>query len=364
MTDEMQVTPEVGPALSAAVPLETAPRKQSITILIPCWNEEATIERCVLSCLDQTRPADEVIVVDDSCTDSSPAILARYADKITVVRTPKNSGNKSHAQEYGLGFVKGDIVVTTDADTQLHPRFVETILKDFEDPTVAASGGYVVSRQHNWLTLCRAFEYCIGQNIHKPAQRFINYMFVIPGAAGAFRTEVFKTYVKFDHDTITEDLDFTYKLHKQGFTVEYNLDAIVYTQDPASLHSYINQMRRWYAGGWQCLLKHRDIIKRPAQALELSLMYIEGLTFALLIFILPLINIRAVGYFLVTYFITTFVFAVYTAVRERRWALLIVPIPYLPIVFINAYVFIEQFIKEVILRRKHLVWFKPERIHI
>ncbi len=343
---------------------ELAPKKHSISILIPCWNEEKTIERCVLSCLAQTTAADEVIVVDDSSTDSSPAILARFGERIRVVRTPKNSGNKSHAQEYGLGFVKGDIVVTTDADTEMHPKFVETILKDFQDPKVAASGGYVVSRAHNWLTLCRAFEYCIGQNIHKPAQRYINYMFVIPGAAGAFRTEIFKTYVKFDHDTITEDLDFTYKLHKQGLTVEYNKNAIVYTQDPASLHSYINQMRRWYGGGWQCLMKHKDIAIQPAKALELSLMYIEGLVFALLVFILPIINFQALGYFILTYFITISVFALYTAIRERRLALLIVPIPYLPIVFINAYVFIEQFIKEVILRRKHLVWFKPERVNI
>ncbi len=207
--------------------------------------------------------------------------MAKYADQIIPKRTPKNTGNKSSAQEYGLQFITGDVVVTTDGDTLLDPKFAEEIERSFQDREVAAVAGYVKSLPYNWLTLCRAFDYVIGQNIHKLAQNYMQYIFVMPGAASAFKTDVFRKYVTFDHDTITEDLDFTYKLHYKNCKILYNQKAICYTQDPSDLKSYINQMRRWFGGGWQNLLKHYGIITtRRIRAFELSLVYAEGLIFS------------------------------------------------------------------------------------
>lgn len=332
-----------------------------ISILVPCFNEEKSIRTSIHSWLKQTRPADEIIVVDDSSTDGTPAILREFAGKITVVRTPKNFGNKSYAQEFGLQFVHGDVFITTDADTMLDEHFVERIERDFADPAIAAVGGYVKSLQYNWLTQYRAFEYAIGQNLHKVAQSYINFMFVIPGAAGAYRTEVFRTHLAFDHDTLTEDLDCTYKLHKLGYKILYDRQAIAFTQDPASLSSYINQLRRWTGGGWQNLMKHYDIMLRPAQALELSLMYIEGLVSAFLLMIVPLVNIRFTLIFTVPYFLFVLVLSIFAAFKEKRADLVFAPFSHLFLVYVNSYVLIEQFFKEVIFRKKNLIWFTPER---
>ena len=202
-----------------------------ITILIPCHNEEKSIAKCVDSCLNQTRSADQIFVINDGSNDGSDKILTRYGDKIEVLTIPFATGNKSRAQEKGLQHVTGDILVTTDGDTILDKDFLKHIEKDFLDPNVKAVGGYVKSIKYNWLTACRALDYAVGQNIDKVAQDYIDYMFVIPGAAGAFRTEVFKT-LGFDHDTLTEDLDFTYKLHKFGHKIKYDKKAICYTTDP------------------------------------------------------------------------------------------------------------------------------------
>ncbi|HVZ10883.1 MAG TPA: glycosyltransferase family 2 protein [Candidatus Paceibacterota bacterium] len=339
-------------------------KKPNISILIPCYNEEAMVEKCVLSCLNQTRPADQVIFVDDCSKDRTPEILARYADRITVLRTPKNTGNKSSAQEYGLRFVTGDIMVTTDADTILDPRFIEEIIKEFKDSAVGAASGYVRSMKYNWLTRCRAFEYSISQNIHKLAQSYIGFMFVIPGAAAAFRTQVFRDYCTFDHDTITEDLDFTYKIHKAGYKIAYNRKAVVNTQDPATLHAYRNQLRRWYGGGWQNLVKHLDIIFKPAGALELGLIYIEGVILPLMMFILPLINLKLALLFFVPYLVNAILFGILAAYFERRIDLVLAPFAYMFLMYVNAYILVEQCIKEVILRKKNLVWFKPDRVQI
>ncbi len=336
-----------------------------ISLLVPCYNEEKSIEASIQSCLKQTRPFDQLVFVNDSSKDRTPEILAKYSDKITAIKTPKNTGNKSSAQQYGLQFVTGDVMVTTDGDTLLDPRFAEEMEKSFSDPEVAAVAGYVKSLPYNWLTLCRAYEYTIGQNIHKLAQNYMRYIFVMPGAASAFKTDAFRKYITFDHDTITEDLDFTYKMHRNNFKIVYNKNAICYTQDPADLKNYINQMRRWFGGGWQNLLKHYRIIStRPVRAFELSLMYSEGIIFSILLFVIPLLNPWFGVKLLIGYFGVGLLFATWAAWREKRPTLIFAPLPYLVLMYINAYIYIEQFIKEIILKRKNLVWFQPERMHI
>jgi cellulose synthase/poly-beta-1,6-N-acetylglucosamine synthase-like glycosyltransferase len=321
----------------------------------------------VESWLAQTRPADQIVVVDDSSTDRTHAILKKFGRKIKLVKTPKNTGNKSHAQEYGLRFVKGDIFISTDADTLMEKNFIEKIEKDFSDPSVIAVGGYVKSLRHNWLTACRAIDYALGQNIDKLAQDYMNFMFVIPGAAGAFRTDFFKKNIRFDHDTLTEDLDFTFKIHERNLKIKYNREAICYTQDPANFRSYVNQMRRWYAGGWQNFMKHAKADKFPAKlgmAVELSLIYGEGLVFSFLFFLVPLINAVMTLKFMTGYFFLVFLLICYAYAKEKRKDFFLVMPAYIGLKYVNAWIFIEQFFKEVVLKRKNLTWFKPDRVKI
>ncbi len=334
-----------------------------ISIVIPCHNEEKSIRACVESCLAQTRKADQILVINDGSTDKSGEILASFGNKIDILTIPKATGNKSRAQERGLPHVRGDVFIATDGDTKLNPRFVETVEREFQNPNVYAMSGMVKSLPYNWLTACRAFEYSISHNFHKLAQSYLNFIFVISGAAGAFRTDEFKKYLHFDHDTITEDLDFTYKLHRMGLRISYNRDAISYTQDPARLKQYINQMRRWYGGGWQCFKKHyREVVQKPIRALELSLIYIEGVLFSLLMFFMPFINVYFWAIFWVGVTIANLLFSVYVALKEKRADMLYVPFIFPIILHINAWVFLEQGYKELILGKTNLVWFKPERV--
>lgn len=337
-----------------------------ISLLVPCYNEEKSIEASILSCLNQTRKFDEIIFVDDSSTDNTAKILRKYSrsKKIISKKTPKNTGNKSSAQEFGLKFVTGDVMVTTDADTLLDERFVEEIEGDFKNTKVFAVAGYVKSLPYNWLTLCRAFSYVVGQDLHKVAQDYLNYIFVMPGAASAFNVDKFRKYITFDHDTITEDLDFTYKLHRQNLKIVYNRRAISYTQDPATLKNYINQMRRWYDGGWQNLKKHYAVINNPIRAMELSLIYIEGLIFSILVLIIPLLNWWIGLMLVIASFLASYIYAIWAAWIDKRPALLLAPFPNTIIIFVNAWLFLETFFKEIIMGKKNLKWFKPDRVKI
>lgn len=339
-----------------------------ISILIPCRNEERSIRACVQSCLDQSRPADQVVVVNDGSTDNSGKILSTFGKRIKVVNTPVSKGNKSYAQEYGIKFVTGDIFISTDADTLLDKDFVKNIEKDFEDPEIEAVGGYVRSRKNNWLTACRAYDYIIGQNIHKLAQSKLDFMLVIPGAAGAFRTKTFKDLIRFDHDTVTEDLDFTYKLHKKNKKISYNKKAIVYTQDPSDLRSYVKQMQRWFGGGWQNLRKHlgHDLVEDPRITLELSLIYVEGVIFSTALFIIPLFSLVTAVKLMGLFFVISTIQMIYAYSKEKRSDIIFVPIYYSFLMYVNAWVFLEQFIKQGILKDSKVnnSWFSPERVQI
>ncbi len=334
-----------------------------ISILIPAHNEERSIRATVESCLNQTDPADQILVVNDGSTDSTGEILASFGKKIEVITLPLATGNKSYVQEHGLKFITGDVFIATDADTIIDKDFVKYIREDFKNKDTVAVAGYVRSRRYNWLTACRAFEYTIGQNLHKLAQHYIGFLFVVPGAAGAFRTKVFNESISFDHDTLTEDLDFTYRLHQKNLKVFYDRRAVVLTQDPITVTQYMNQMRRWFGGGLQCLIKHYNLATtRPQIALELSLIYMEGVAFSMLLFVLPIISLRFYVMMILSYLIIATALGIFASWKERRIELIFIPIPYLFIVYVNSYIFLEQVMKEVILKRKNLIWFKPERI--
>ena len=334
----------------------------TISVLIPSYNEEKSIAACIDSCLNQSRPVDEIIIIDDGSTDTTPEILSSYGAKITNIRLKKNTGNKSIAQEIGLSYVKTDVFIATDADTILDRDFVKFVEEDFNsDSKIVAVAGYIRSLKHNWLTACRELDYVIGQDFHKVAQEYIGSLLVIPGCAGAFKAQVFKEHITFDHDTLTEDLDFTYKFNKKELKIYFDKRAIVHTQDPATIGVYAKQMRRWYAGGWQNLKKHINILERPASALEISMTYIESFMFAFMLFVVPLISFPVFLKMLALVLAYVVSIGLYASIRRRRIDLLLYSPTYLIVALINSYIFLSEFVRELILNKKNLIWYNPER---
>ena len=144
----------------------------------------------------------------------------------------------------------------------------------------------------------------------------------------------------------------------------YNEDAIVYTQDPNNLKSYFKQIYRWYSGGWTCLRKNFKILKKPNNALILSLIYLEGLVMGGIFILSPLFIVFGFKYFLyliLLEFTLTSGSLIYGAVKYKKYELfLYLPHHYL-LHIINNVVFLLTFIKEIILNKRNLVWYKPDR---
>ena len=294
----------------------------SVTILIAAYNEEKGIRRCIESCLRQTRQADKIVVVNDGSKDRTKEILESFGKQIRVINLPFNTGNKSRAQEIGIQYIDTDIFVTTDGDTELDRNFIKEILKSFDDHNISAVSGFVESKRNNWITRVREINYLVGQTIYKKAQEAVDAIFVICGCAAAFKTKDFKKYARFDHDNVTEDLDFTYQLKLAGKKITFNDKAIVYTQDPNNLGSYFKQLYRWYSGGWACLKKNLSILKKPNNALILSPLYLEGLVVGGIVLLAPLLILFGIEYFLYYLFLQFMLTALivsYGAFRFRRY---------------------------------------------
>jgi len=336
----------------------------SVSILIPAYNEEKSIRKCIDSCLNQSRAPDEIVVVNDGSTDNTLKVLESFGDKIKIINLEENTGNKSKAQEIGLEQIKNDVFITVDADTRLSKNFVFEILRSFYEKNIIAVCGLVESDKGNWITKVREINYLIGQTIYKRAQNTIGALFVLSGCASGFKTKEFKKVVTFDHDNVTEDLDFTYKLKLANKELEFNDKAIVYTQDPNNFKSYFKQLYRWYSGGWTCLKKNYKIFSKPNNALILSLIYIEGsLMGALFLFVplLLLLGIKVFLSFLLLQFLIVFVCLSYGVFKYRKFSLYL----YLPhhyfLGLADKSIFVGTFFKEILLNKKNLQWQKADR---
>lgn len=237
--------------------------KHSITALIPAYNEEAYIVNTIRHIQAQTVQVDKILVVDDCSTDRTSE-LARAAGA-EVVRTDKNQGSKARAQQYAIsnGYVETDLFVTIDADTLLDSEGVEKMLPYFEDPKVAGTCGYVIpARIKTIWERGRFVEYIFSLSLFKEAQNNFGAILVSSGCFSMFRTDLVKSVGGFNPRTIAEDMDLTWEIACQGYTIAFVKDAFCYPYDPPTLKILISQLDRWYRGFFQCFGIHRKHLKR------------------------------------------------------------------------------------------------------
>jgi glycosyltransferase involved in cell wall biosynthesis len=121
---------------------------KTLSIVIPAYNEEDTIGPCLESCVAQTVPAHEIIVVNNKSTDNTEAVIREYqklypAAPIILIQQSKAQGI-TPTRNAGFDAATGDIIGRIDSDSIVEPNWVEETIKAFADPTVAAATGPVV----------------------------------------------------------------------------------------------------------------------------------------------------------------------------------------------------------------------------
>ncbi|MEA5154646.1 bifunctional polysaccharide deacetylase/glycosyltransferase family 2 protein [Raineyella sp.] len=241
----------------------------AVSVVIAAYNEEPVIARTVRSLLASDFPLLEVVVVDDGSTDGTADAVARVAaeDPRVVLVRQANTG-KSGALNNGLRSVRGDIVVTMDADTVVAPGAVTNLVRHFAVDPDGRLGGVagvvrVGNRRRNLLTRWQALEYLSQIGLERSAQDALGAISIVPGACAAWRREAILEAGGYSTATLAEDCDLALTLHTLGWRITQNDEALAFTEAPETVDDLLAQRTRWAYGTLQAMWKHRWMVGRP-----------------------------------------------------------------------------------------------------
>jgi poly-beta-1,6-N-acetyl-D-glucosamine synthase len=346
-----------------------------IAIIIPAYNESVVLSetlKSVLQLVDQSH----IYVVDDGSTDGTSAVIGNLTEN--VLRLPVSLG-KAGALNTGIAFFqltkKYKYIFPIDADTKVSADFLKnalTILEEDGQEEYICVIGKILTSPHNWLTSYRLWEYEISQRIHKAAQVKENAVIVCSGCATIYRSRLFIS-TPFPSDTVTEDMDLTFLIHRQKLgKIAFTTKATVTTQDPDNLKDYLKQINRWYTGYWQCLKKHNVPWGAAMLDLELAIAAIEGLSGGILtsfiLLFLPLILYKQWTFFAIPLFLDFLIFFLPTIFLTMFLNSNLKMIKYLPHFYflraVNSLVFLYTFIKSLLPLKRILSWDRVSRYQI
>src|SRR5438046_7056001 len=180
-----------------------------------------------------------------------------------LILTKPNSG-KADALNFGLEHLRDEeIFVGIDADTVIAPGAVSKLVPHFVDERVAAvAGNAKVGNRVNLWTRWQALEYVTSQNFERRALNTLGAVSVVPGALGAWRTQLVRESGGYHVDTVAEDADLTMSLLERGYRVEYEDRALAFTEAPINANGLMQQRFRWSFGILQSVWKHRSAFGR------------------------------------------------------------------------------------------------------
>lgn len=207
-----------------------------VTVVVPAHNEEALLEKCLRSLMEQKYEDYEVIVVDNSSTDETAAIAEKHAD---VVLCEEKKG-VAFARQRGFNRARGDVIASTDADTIVDENWLNEVAQAFKEDVVGAYGPVYLrdgSKLDKWLA-----EYGFTYFLR------LNHLLGFPNFSGqnfAVQKKAFKEVGGFDRSVLSaEDVNLALRLRRKG-KISFNPRMRVYTS-----------ARRLKAGRWKFFKHH------------------------------------------------------------------------------------------------------------
>jgi cellulose synthase/poly-beta-1,6-N-acetylglucosamine synthase-like glycosyltransferase len=236
-----------------------------VTVQIPAYNEMYVMERIIdAACsLDYPRDRLDIQVLDDS-TDETQRIARNAVERwrssgidIHYIHREDRSGFKAGALENGLRTAKGEFVAIFDADFVPKPDFLQKSIHFFTDPKVGMVQGRWehLNRDYSFLTKAQAI-YLDGHFMLESFSRFLSGRFFnFNGTAGILRIKAIEDAGGWEHDTLTEDLDLSYRAQIKGWKFIFLPDLTVPAELPVEINSFKSQQCRWAKGAMQTCKK-------------------------------------------------------------------------------------------------------------
>lgn len=241
----------VSRALSSSPPLARLP----LTVIVPAYNEAASIADTIASLLAQSAPPEEIIVVDDGSTDATGEIARSFG--VTVVRPERNTGSKAGAQNFALPLVATPFVMAIDADTTLDPDAIELLARAFDDASISAACGFVIPRHVKTIwERGRYIEYLFAFTFYKRVQDHYGRPLISSGCFSMYRTEALRAQRGWPTRTLAEDMDLTWSFYQAGGGVRFIPEAVSRPIEPSSYAFLTKQLRRWSHGFVQNVSLH------------------------------------------------------------------------------------------------------------
>lgn len=238
-----------------------------VTVIVPAYNEELVIVKCIESLLASDYPDLRIVVVDDGSTDTTyNTVLSEFGNDDRVIRMHQDNGGKWRAANLGLSVTNSPIFIIADADSIFFPNTIRWLVQQFKDEKVGAVAGLVeVGNRQNFITSCQSLEYIVSQSVMRRAYEVFEGVLVVPGAVGAWRTEAVREANSFSGETITEDADLTIAVHRAGYKVRFQEQARAVTEAPDKVRAFMRQRLRWTFGMIEVAVKHSRAIteRRP-----------------------------------------------------------------------------------------------------
>ena len=297
-----------------------------VTVQLPIYNERYVAARLIeaVARFNWPRHALEIQVLDDS-NDDTTAIVAEVCRRhaaagiqITHIHRSVRHGYKAGALQAGLALASGALIAIFDADFIPSPDFLQRVIPSFSDPDVGCvqtRWGHV-NRNSSRLTQAQALgidgHFYVEQTVRDHLGAFLNFN----GTAGVWRRTCMNDSGGWQGDTLTEDLDLSYRAQLRGWRIRYRGDIEVPAELPVQLDAFKRQQFRWAKGSIQTAIKLLPAVWRadeafwrkilstihltnylvhPLMILNLALLLPMSLSYSWLLYISPFLATAAVG---------------------------------------------------------------------
>jgi cellulose synthase/poly-beta-1,6-N-acetylglucosamine synthase-like glycosyltransferase len=259
-----------------------------VTIQLPVFNEKYTVERLLRSVTRLDYPADrlQIQVLDDS-TDDTFDLLAKLVEEyrsrgvnIELIHRIDRKGYKAGALQHGLHSATGDLIAIFDADFVPKPDWLQRTVPVFQNPDLGClqtRWGHT-NQQYNSLTQAEALgidgHFIVEQTVRSKNGFFLNFN----GTAGLWRRACIEDAGGWLWDTLTEDLDLSYRAQMRGWKFDYLPDVVVPAELPPHVEAYKKQQFRWAKGSFQVVRKILPSVLRANLPLSIRFMALLHLT--------------------------------------------------------------------------------------
>lgn len=237
----------------------------SVTIQLPMYNELYVAERIIESAAEFEYPRDkfEIQVLDDS-TDETKDVIAKKVAQILAqgvnikhIHRVDRTGYKAGALDAAMDKVEGDFIAIFDADFVPEKDFLLKTMPYFQNDSIGVvqtRWGHL-NKDYSILTELQAFglngHFAIEQGGRNSSGHYINFN----GTAGIWRKKCIEEAGGWEHDTLTEDLDLSYRAQIKGWKFKYLENVISPAELPITMSALKNQQHRWMKGGAECFIK-------------------------------------------------------------------------------------------------------------